>query len=113
MRNLLLILSLLILMPVLVRAQDKTAVGKNDTIALPATVINGDTTVWLPQVYVFDKYIFKNKHEREKYDRLKRDVLKVLPYAKFAGDRYRKLEADMLTAKNEEERKPLVKQAEN
>ncbi|SMO76247.1 DUF4294 domain-containing protein [Solitalea koreensis] len=118
MRNLILILFLSITAPAIIKAQDNAVIdnaprGKNDTITLRATIINGDTTVWLPQVYVFDKFIFKNNHQREKYDRLKRDVLKVLPYAKFAGLRYRKLETDLLIVKTEEQRKVLVKQAED
>lgn len=50
----------------------------------PMTVYEGDTIpyVKLPTVYIFKPLKFKNKREAAKYNKLVRDVKKVLPIAK-------------------------------
>ena len=49
----------------------------------PATVYEGDTIpyVKLPTVYVFKPMVFKNKRQERQYNKLVRDVKKVLPIA--------------------------------
>lgn len=68
--------------------------GINDTIVLAGYIVNGDTLghIWLGNVDVVDKMIYHNDAERIKYLTLRRDVLKVLPYARSAGYKYRMLE---------------------
>ena len=51
---------------------------------VPVCVYEGDTipNITLPTVYVFEQLKFKNKKQRQKYDRLVRNVKKTLPIAK-------------------------------
>ncbi|UKJ06523.1 DUF4294 domain-containing protein [Solitalea lacus] len=108
------ILMLSLLLFVVKAASAQQLEGKYDTIKVQAYINNGDTIphIWLPEVVILDKHIWKNDRQRERYNKLKRDVLKVLPYAKYAGHRYRQLEQQLLVAKNESERKTLVKNCE-
>lgn len=58
--------------------------GKAKSVFLtPATVYEGDTIpyVKLPTVYVFKPMKFKNKRQERQYNKLVRDVKKVLPIA--------------------------------
>ncbi len=88
--------------------------GKNDTLKVAVTNIDG---VWMPwivlnQVSVIDKRKFKNQQAYDSYRRLKYNVLKVLPYARYAGDRYRKLERDLALESNKRKQKILIKDCE-
>ena len=51
---------------------------------VPVCVYEGDTipNITLPTVYVFEQLKFKNKKQRQKYDRLVRNVKKTLPIDK-------------------------------
>ncbi|HEY9562060.1 MAG TPA: DUF4294 domain-containing protein [Anseongella sp.] len=62
----------------------------------------------LDPVFVTGKLVFKNRRERVRYTKLRRDVLKVLPYAKFAGKKYREMEYELISAKNEKEQKKII-----
>ena len=58
--------------------------GKVKSLFLtPATVYEGDTIpyVKLPTVYIFKPLKFKNKRQQKQYNKLVRDVKKVLPIA--------------------------------
>ena len=58
--------------------------GKVKSVFLtPATVYDGDTIpyVKLPTVYIFKPLKFKNKRQQKQYNKLVRDVKKVLPIA--------------------------------
>lgn len=88
--------------------------GKNDTIKVAITNINGEVLPWivLNQVNVIDKRTFKTAQDMADYRRLRYNVLKVLPYARFAGQRYRQLERDLALNTNKREQKRLVKECE-
>ena len=61
-----------------------TPTGKVKSVFLtPATVYEGDTIpyVKLPMVYIFKPIKFKNKRQERHYNKLVRDVKKVLPIA--------------------------------
>src|SRR3546814_18703384 len=66
----------------------------------------------LDPVFVTGKLVFKNRRERVRYTKLRRDVLKVLPYAKFAGKKYRELEYELISEKNKKEQKKNIKAIE-
>lgn len=86
--------------------------GKNDTIKVYATRdIDGKMIPWipLPDVIIQIPRIFRTPEESFQYDRLKANVLKVLPYAKFARNRYTKLSHDLAKTTNKREQKQLVK----
>lgn len=88
--------------------------GKNDTVKVAVTDINGELMPWVlfPQVNVLDIRIFKSAADRSKYLRLRYNVLKVLPYARFAGNRYRQLQRDLALTGNRRQQKILVKACE-
>ena len=95
----------------LASAQSKSA----DTIFTHAIVFNGDTMsmVYLPSIYVFEKRQFNSKRQEVKYTKLRRDVLKVLPYARLAGNKYNEVEVKLQYIPNENMRKALTKRTEN
>jgi hypothetical protein len=59
-------------------------VTKQEGFLVPMTVYNGDTipTVKLPTVYVFKPLVFKNRRQQMAYNKLVRDVKRVLPISK-------------------------------
>lgn len=88
--------------------------GKNDTLKVAITNIDGEWMPWivLNQVSVIDKRTFRSQEDYNRYKRLRYNVLKVLPYARFAGDRYRKLERDLAVEPNKKKQKALIKDCE-
>ncbi len=95
-------------------AQDVVFHGKNDTLKVATIEYDGERIPWLAinEVFISDWRIFKTPLERAKYNRLRYNVLKVLPYARFAGERYRRLERDLALTSNKKEQKRLVKDCE-
>jgi hypothetical protein len=75
---------------------------------------NGDTlpTITLHPLTVSEERIFSSEREKRKWNRLKRDVAKVYPYSKMAGNKL-KLYNEQMKGKTEKERKALLKQAES
>lgn len=88
--------------------------GRNDTIRVAVTNINGELIPWiaLHEISVTAKRVFKSQEEYNRYRRLQYNVLKVLPYARYAGERYRKLERDLAVEPNKKKQKVLIKQCE-
>ena len=85
--------------------------GKNDTITVALTRVNDETIPWLPapEVTITATRIFKSPEERMRFNRLRYNVLKVLPYAKFARERYAKLQFDLASTPKKRDQKKLVK----
>lgn len=85
--------------------------GTNDTIRVSAINIDGEILPWivLNEVKVIDRRSFASKEAYDKYRRLKYNVVKVLPYARFAGQRYRQLERDLATTSDKRKQKAFVK----
>src|SRR5690606_8947409 len=73
--------------------------GVNDTLRVATINLNGESVPWivLNEVVVWDQRRFSSKEEFDKYRRLRYNVIKVLPYARYAGQRYRQLERDLAT----------------
>ena len=103
-----------------VRAQE-TAVapkypvlGKNDTIKVAATNDNGELIPWfgLQEVVIWGKRTWKSPAEQAAFNRLRYNVLKVMPYALFAKRRYEKLERDLATVVDKKAQKKLVKECD-
>ncbi|WP_240920172.1 DUF4294 domain-containing protein [Sphingobacterium chungjuense] len=67
----------------------------------------------IPEVAVFGFRPWKNEEERMQYLRLKRNVLRVLPYAIYAQKRYAQLDRDLALAQSKKEHKRLVKECEH
>ena len=99
----------------LANAQDKfVRAGTNDTIKVSAIYYEGTLMPWivLNEVIVFAKRSFKSKQDYDNYRRLRYNVLKVLPYARYAGQRYRNLERDLALTADKRKQKALVKGCE-
>lgn len=93
------------------QGKDVMPKGKNDTIKVYATRdIDGSMMPWIPLADVPIKTVrtFRDPEARFQYDRLRRNVLLVLPYARFARDRYARLNADMAKTTSKREQRKLV-----
>lgn len=88
--------------------------GKNDTVKTYVTKLDGELVPWivLPEVRIMDTRIFASTQDRANYYRLRYNVLKVLPYAKFAGQRYRQLQRDLALTGDKKKQKQLFKACE-
>ncbi|RYU91142.1 DUF4294 domain-containing protein [Mucilaginibacter terrigena] len=115
------IVSLLILCCVLgsLKAQDEkpaapVILGKNDTIKVYMTKLDGELVPWIvaPEVRIVDTRIFASEQDRLNYLRLRYNVIKVLPYARFAGQRYRQLQRDLALTGDKKKQKELMKACE-
>jgi hypothetical protein len=89
--------------------------GKNDTIKVASTNVDGELIPWIPlnEVVIYGLRVFKSPQERAAYNRLRYNVLKVMPYAMYAKRRYEQLERDLALTDNKREQKKLVKQCDN
>ncbi|WDF56865.1 DUF4294 domain-containing protein [Mucilaginibacter sp. KACC 22063] len=89
-------------------------VGKNDTVKTYLTEYEGELIPWIvtPEVEIRDVRIFKSEADRQAYYRLKYNVMKVLPYARFASQRYQKLQRDLALTGDKKKQKELVKACE-
>ncbi|WP_316842401.1 DUF4294 domain-containing protein [Pedobacter gandavensis] len=88
--------------------------GKNDTIRVASTNENGEMIPWIPlnEVVIYGYRIFKTPEDRAAYNRLRYNVMKVMPYALYAKRRYEQLEKDLALATDKKEQKKLVKQCD-
>ncbi|MCA5003599.1 DUF4294 domain-containing protein [Sphingobacterium bovistauri] len=90
--------------------------GTPETLAYYATtkLESGEILPWFPieTVYVYANKTWKNVADKERYLRLKRNVLRVLPYAIYAQKRYEKLDRDLALANSKKEEKALIKACE-
>lgn len=102
---------------VLVRAQSPLPhpkLSKNDTIKTYLTEYQGELIPWTvtQEVKIVDVRIFKTEADRQAYYRLRYNVLKVLPYARFANDRYQQLQRDLALTGDKKKQKELVNACE-
>jgi hypothetical protein len=88
--------------------------GKNDSIRVAGTNIDGEMVPWIPlrEVAIYGVRIFKSPQEQAAYNRLRYNVLKVMPYALFAKRRYEQLEQDIALTSNKREQKKLIKECD-
>lgn len=114
----LLVIILVVLMSKLASAQFKsepTIKGVADTIRVSTTNINNELIPWvvIPEIVIIDTRIFKSPEEKAKFNRLKYNVLKVLPYAMFARMKYAELQSQLSLAKGKKEKRVLIKAFES
>ena len=88
--------------------------GKNDTIRTLVAVVDGITVPWIigEEVTIVDTRIFKTERDRQAFNRLRYNVIKVIPYAHYAGSRYRQLQRDLALTGDKKKQKLLVKACE-
>ncbi|MDB4920583.1 DUF4294 domain-containing protein [Mucilaginibacter sp.] len=89
--------------------------GKNDTIKTYLTIDSGKLIPWivLADIRITDTRIFKSQADLDNYRRLRYNVLKVLPYARFAGQRYRQLQRDLALTGDRHKQKELINTCES
>lgn len=78
------------------------------------TLVAGERLPWMliPEVTVTRQRVFKSPEDKARYLRLRYNVIKVLPYAKYAQDKYQQLYRDLAVTGNRREQKRLVKACE-
>ncbi|RZK17260.1 MAG: DUF4294 domain-containing protein [Pedobacter sp.] len=115
----LIILFTVMIFSVKLKAQDPSQpvfpkLGKADTIRVSSTNDNGVMIPWmqLQDVSIYANRIWKSPAEQAAYNRLRYNVLKVMPYAKFAKRRYEQLEEEIARTPEKKEQKKLVKQCD-
>lgn len=79
-----------------------------------STVVDGEPMPWMviPEVEIVRKRVFKSAEDKARYMRLRYNVIKVLPYAKYAQQRYQQLYRDLAVTGNKREQRRLVKDCE-
>ncbi len=88
---------------------------KAQSVALPTTLMDdGERVPWvlLPDVNVYGYRKFASEEDRIRFNRLKYNVLKVLPYAKLAQEKYDQLHRDLALTSDRKEQRRLVKVCE-
>lgn len=77
-------------------------------------IIDNDTLpfIRLHTIYILPPHKFKNKRERNHFERLTRKVKKVLPYAKIAATKLYILNKELENCKSDRERKRLINKAD-
>jgi len=83
-------------------------------IRVPTTLLDGERVPWilLPEVNVYGRRTFASEEERKNYYRLRYNVLKVLPYAKLAEEKYAQLHRDLALVSKKRDQRRLVKACE-
>jgi len=78
------------------------------------TLVAGERLPWMliPEVTVTRQRVFRSPEDKARYLRLRYNVIKVLPYAKYAQDKYQQLYRDLAVTGNRREQKRLVKACE-
>ncbi len=89
--------------------------GKNDTIRTYVALVDGVNIPWVisDEVVIRDTRIFKSQEDRDAFNRLRYNVYKVLPYARFAGNRYRQLQRDLALTGDKKKQKELIHDCES
>lgn len=89
-------------------------VGKNDTVKTYLTLLDGQMVPWIvtPDIIIRDSRIFKTEADKKAFYLLRYNVLKVIPYAHFAGNRYRQLQRDLALTNDKDKQKLLIKTCE-
>ncbi|RKR82595.1 uncharacterized protein DUF4294 [Mucilaginibacter gracilis] len=92
----------------------KPKLGKNDTIRVASAIVDNEYIPWImtPDAQIRDVRTFKTPLDRTNFYRLRYNVLKVEPYAIYAGNRYRQLERDLATTADKGKQKEMVKTCE-
>jgi hypothetical protein len=110
---------LLLSAPLLSRAQSTDTTqgsGSDGSSAFIMTTLDefGEQIPWilLPNVYLTHVQYFSSPEAKARYMRLRYNVMKVLPYARYAQQRYQQLHRDLALTGNKKEQRKLVKTCE-
>lgn len=90
--------------------------GTPETLAYYSTtkLDNGEVVPWflIETVYVTRNKVWKSVSDKDRYLRLKRNVLRVLPYAIYAQKRYEQLDRELALVNSRKEERALIKACE-
>lgn len=108
-----LILSLMAFVAVFTTAQS-LAGGERNAVITRAKVMDGDTIphVRLSEICCFARQRFKSRRQQERYNRLVRDIIKVLPYARIAAARLKVIEDSLSRITSEKLRDQYIDESE-
>jgi len=83
-------------------------------INVPTTLLDGERVPWilLRVVNIYGQRTFRTEADRLAFNRLRYNVLKVLPYARIAQQKYDQLYRDLALTGDRKEKKKLIKQCE-
>jgi hypothetical protein len=89
--------------------------GKNDTIRTLATEVDGEMIPWIvtKEVNIVDIRTFASEADRNQYNMLRYNVYRVMPYARFASNRYRQLQRDLALTGDKHKQKELIAACES
>lgn len=100
----------------MLRAQEKEERFEMPPVAInvPTTLLDGERVPWilLREVNIYGQRTFRTEADRLAYNRLRYNVLKVLPYARIAQQKYDQLYRDLALTGDRKEKKRLIKQCE-
>jgi hypothetical protein len=87
---------------------------QRERYVLKTTVVNGDTVLVMeiPEVNIYPGYMYKNRWDYWRYQRLVRNVKAAYPYAKLAGIKLSELDRELMKVESEKKRKELIKETE-
>jgi len=96
------------------QAAPADSVAPKPSIYLRTAVVNGERIPWvpIPEVRITRQRVFASAEEKARYMRLRYNVMKVLPYAKFAQNRYDQLNKDLVFNSDKREQRRLIKACE-
>ncbi len=93
---------------------DPTVKGPKDTIRVSVTNVDNELIPWIviPEVSIIDTRLFKSPEEKAKFNRLRYNVLKVLPYALYARRKHQELQMNLANVKTKKEERLMIKSFE-
>jgi hypothetical protein len=104
-----------IILLLLVAAQVAYSQNKTNSIIVRGMIVGQDTlpVIDLPTFIVMDMPKFKNARDAKRFDKLARNVKRVYPYAKAAGNKFNEYNTLLTTIQDEKARKKMMKKAED
>lgn len=90
---------------------DPTIKGVHDTIRVSTTNVDNELIPWvvIPEISIIDTRLFRSAEEKAKFNRLRYNVLKVLPYAMYARRKYEELQMNLANVKSRNEKRVMIK----
>jgi hypothetical protein len=101
------------LLPFGIKGQD-TLLLSAGPYPLWGIIHNGDTAFLsvIEEAYIFPSRKFKNNRDLQRYRKLIRNVKRVYPYAKMAGQKFKEVDATMATLKTERQQREYINRVE-
>jgi len=105
---------ILLFLVVFLKAYSQPTEKQKERYLLRTTVINGDTVMIseIPEVNIYPGYMYKNRWDYWRYQRLVRNVKAAYPYAKLAGAKLIELDQELVAIDSDKRRKELIKDTE-